>query len=147
MPKVSPYDDRFTEQSQDKIMKHGLTIAEKYMSGNDKVAPQQVIEWLADLNTDGWTNVRVQCYTEPCDENNLESQHLVVRGDRIETDKEFKKRQEDIIMDWQSKYERFLLEKNYYENTDLGQAQVAAIKEKSKRRIRYPEGMKKDGPE
>ena len=50
-------------------------------------------------------------------------------------------------MEWQRKYEDFLLHKNYYENTDLGQAQVAAIKEKSKRRIRYPEGMPKDGPE
>jgi hypothetical protein len=139
---VSPYDPRFTEYSQEKIMLHGKTIATQMTSGNTKLTLQGLITWLSDLNTDGWTNIRVTSHTEPGTEDQLEREYITVRGDRLETDAEFKKRQESIISKWQFDYEQFLLKKNYYENTDLGKAQIAEVEKKSPRRINYPTNRK-----
>lgn len=135
---VSPYDPRVLEHSQEKITLHGKSVARKITSGNNKVTPQEIIDWLANLNTDGWTNLRVRSHTVPGDENNLETELITVTGDRLETDKEFQDRQASIISRWQRDYEEFLLKMHYYQNTDLGKAQIAAVEEKKSRRIRKP---------
>lgn len=136
--KALPHHPQDSSSSEERLMLTHKRIAEICVDGNDPVTPEKLIAWLQKQNTEGWSNLRVRAYVNPGDENNLEHHYIVLQGDRLENNKEWKDRQEHITAVWQRDYEEYLRNKFFFEETETGKARLEHIEKNKKRPISHP---------
>lgn len=138
---VNPYTSSvggINENSDKPILRKNEIAAEMYFSGNEKVAPEAVTKWVADetkkAKEKGYKNLRIEPYQHDADDDNLESNYLRLRGDRMETENECRQRVGHVVGKWQRDYEEFLRRLMFY-RSDMGQAQINEVKKANQRPI------------
>jgi hypothetical protein len=127
--KVSPY---YGNLYSDKKITVKKMLGEVRVTGNDKVSPAKLLKWLCGLDTNGWSNLQVDTRHEEGDDNNLPDDYITVEGDRLETDKEFKERQEWILNSWRRKYVEYLDAEKFFASNPVGLAQLEELRKHKK---------------
>ncbi len=111
--------------SKNKLWVFHKNISHLYFSDNDSKKENTIDKTIAFLEAAkkqakklGFEDIVVQGYTEEGDCNNLATNHIRVYGRRLETDKEYKERQESIIYGKKKAFENYQKSKKFYESAE-----------------------------
>ncbi len=111
--------------SNEKILVYNKTVSELYFSDNNSLEYNTIDETIKFLQKakkivkkEEYKDVRVQGYTQDGDDNTLSSFYIRVWGCRLETDGEYRRRQEHIKIQAKTKYDSYKANENYYKHPD-----------------------------
>lgn len=130
----SPYVPNSNLQIEKLVLK-GDVFGKIWFSGNENMSPEDLIGKINELKKQAkaakWFNLYVKVHVVEGDDSNLPDDFLVLIGDHFETDQQYKKRQESIILGWKRDHENFLRQQIFFESP-IGQARIAATKPQKK---------------
>lgn len=103
------------------------TVESFYFDPNRPPEPEKLSAWitatLRKAKKQGFSDIYVRIDEDPGDENNLLSYFLCICGNRLETDKEFEERMQNLRRTWLATYEAFERQRKYYES-EQGKAEI-----------------------